>query len=102
MFTQATTYSVVPSNGEHMTLEDIKPNLRLGEDIHYAPTKLICLENTLSGMVFPQDEVVRIGEMAKSHGIAMHLDGARIFEVAAKEVEARGLDPRKEQDIQTV
>ena len=53
-------------------------------------------------MVFPQDEVVRIGEMAKSHGIAMHLDGARFFEVAAKEVEARGLDPRKEEDIQTV
>lgn len=102
MFTQATTHQLVPSNGIHLTLEDIEPALVLGTNIHYAPTKLICLENTLSGMIFPQDEVVRIGELARKNDIGMHLDGARIWNVAAAEIERRGLDARKEEDLETV
>ncbi|RSH80143.1 Threonine aldolase [Saitozyma podzolica] len=102
MFTQATTHQLVPSNGIYLTLEDIEPALVLGTNIHYAPTKLICLENTLSGMIFPQDEVVRIGGLARKHDIGMHLDGARIWNVAAAEIERRGLDARKEEDLETV
>lgn len=98
MFSQATTHGLVPANGIHLTVEDIAPALQLGEDIHIAPTRLICLENTLSGMIFPQDEVVRIGNMAKEHGIAMHLDGARAWNVAAAEIENRGLDATSEND----
>jgi threonine aldolase len=37
-------------------------------------------------MVFPQEEIVKISEEARKHDIAMHLDGARIWEVAAKMV----------------
>lgn len=102
LFSQATTHGLVPSNGVHLTVEDVEGALQLGSNIHIAPTKLICLENTLSGIVFPQEEVVKIGELAKEHGIAMHLDGARAWQVAAKEVEARGLDATKEEDITTV
>lgn len=102
MFSQATTHQIVPANHVHLTVSDIEPALQLGENIHIAPTKLICLENTLSGMIFPQDEVVRIGELARKHGIGMHLDGARIWNVAAAEVERRGLDAWKEEDLQTV
>jgi len=87
VFSQATTHSIVPANGHNLTLEDdVLPNLELGDDIHTAPTRLISLENTLSGMVFPQEEIVKISEEAKKHDIAMHLDGARIWEVAAKMV----------------
>ena len=102
MFSQATTHQLVPSNHFNLTVDDIEPALQLGTNIHIAPTKLICLENTLSGMIFPQDEVVRIGELARKHEIAMHLDGARIWNVAAAEIEQRGLDARKEEDLQTV
>lgn len=98
VFSQATTHALAPSNGLHLTAEDIEPALQLGENIHIAPTKLICLENTLSGIVFPQDEVVRISELAKKHGVAMHLDGARAWNVAAAELERRGLDPASEED----
>ncbi|OCF32788.1 threonine aldolase [Kwoniella heveanensis CBS 569] len=79
MFSQATTHQLFPENGLHLTADDIEPALMLGNNIHIAPTKLICLENTLSGIIFPQDEVVKIGELAKKHGIGMHLDGARIW-----------------------
>lgn len=102
MFSQATTHQIFPSNRIHLTVSDIEPALQLGTDIHSAPTKLICLENTLSGMIFPQEEIVKIGELARKHDIGMHLDGARIWNVAAAEVERRGLDAWSEEDLQTV
>lgn len=84
VFSQATSHSVVPANGHHLTLEDdIRPNLELGEDIHTAPTRLISLENTLSGMIFPQEEIEKIARVAQENNIIMHLDGARIWEAAA-------------------
>lgn len=102
MFTQATTHQLFPANGLHLTVEDIEPALCLGEDIHTAPSKLICLENTLSGTVFPQDEIVKIGRLAKKHDIGLHLDGARLWNVAAREIESRGLNPKNEEDLQAV
>ena len=70
--------------GHHLTLEDVKREVILGSDIHFAPTKIIALENTLNGTIIPQDEVIRISEFARSEGIKMHLDGARIWHVAAE------------------
>lgn len=79
------SYGFLPKNGKYLTLEnDILPNLELGENIHKAPTRLISLENTLAGMVFPQGEIEKIAAVAKEHGIRMHLDGARIWDAAAK------------------
>lgn len=96
MFTQATTHQLFPKNQHHLTAAEIEKALVLGDNIHLAPTKLICLENTMSGMVFPQDEIAKIGALAKKHGIAMHCDGARIWNVAAKVIDDRGLDARYE------
>ncbi|KAK4047383.1 OPT super [Microbotryomycetes sp. JL201] len=83
-FSQANTFGIPPANGHHLTLEEVVNNAILGDDIHSAPTKVICLENTLSGMVFPQDEIIRISNWARQHDIIMHCDGARIWEAAAK------------------
>ncbi|WVQ62276.1 uncharacterized protein L199_000415 [Kwoniella botswanensis] len=102
MFSQATTHQLFPSNGLHLTAEDIEPQLQLGTNIHISPTKLICLENTLSGIIFPQEEIVKIGELAKQNGIGLHLDGARIWNVAADVIEKKGLDATSEEDRQTV
>ncbi|WVO17842.1 hypothetical protein L204_105540 [Cryptococcus depauperatus] len=102
MFSQATTHQIVPRNGLYLTVEDVEPALQLGNSIYIAPTKLICLENTLSGIIFPNEEIVKISQLAKRHGIGMHLDGARIWHVAADLIEQRGLDATKEEDLQTV
>ena len=51
-------------------------------DIHYSPTALICLENThnrAGGTVYPLETIARIRDVATSRHIAMHLDGARLF-----------------------
>jgi threonine aldolase len=48
----------------------------------YPPTTLVEIENTHNrsgGIVFPQDEVVRICASARARGIATFLDGARLW-----------------------
>jgi threonine aldolase len=51
----------------------------------YPPTTLVEIENTHNrsgGVIFPQDEAVRICARARQLGIASYLDGARIWNVA--------------------
>lgn len=54
------------------------------DNIHYARTKLICMENTISGKVLPMSNLQQMRAVADRHGLALHLDGARIFNAAAK------------------
>lgn len=70
---------VMPSNGVYLTLEDVEEHAMLSDDIHFAPTKLICLENTLGGTIMPLAEAQRISKWARERGIKMHLDGARLW-----------------------
>ncbi|KAI9758581.1 MAG: hypothetical protein M4579_003016 [Chaenotheca gracillima] len=77
----AMVMGVVPSNGVHLTLEDVKKNVILGDDVHACPTAVISLENTLGGTVMPLEETRRIAAFAREHDIKLHLDGARIWEV---------------------
>lgn len=51
-------------------------------DYHHATTKLLCLENTQAGRVLPLDYLDRALQCARSHGLALHLDGARVFNAA--------------------
>lgn len=81
----ASTELVTPSNGHHLRWEeDVLPNLSLDDDIHFAPTRIVSLENTLNGTIFPQDEIVKISNEVRQRGLIMHLDGARIWNVAAE------------------
>ena len=65
------------------------------ENVHFPRTRLICLENThnrCGGAALPPDTMARIGAIARRHGVALHLDGARIFNAAiALEVEVKEL-----------
>jgi threonine aldolase len=63
----------------------IKPN-----DAHFAKTRLIALENTISGRVLPAGYAQAVRELADQHGLAMHLDGARLWNAAVKQ----GVPPR--------
>ena len=54
-------------------------------DLHFAPSSLVCLENTANrggGYVTTPEEMRRMGEDARAHGCKVHLDGARIFNAA--------------------
>lgn len=62
---------------------------------YWAPqTRLVCVENTHNrsgGRVFPQRDVVAIAERARALGLAVHLDGARIWNASV----ATGLSPEE-------
>jgi threonine aldolase len=52
------------------------------DDMHSVRSRLVCLENTHNrggGTVYPIDKVRAISAWARSNGLAMHLDGARLW-----------------------
>ena len=54
-------------------------------NVHYPPTRLVCLENTHNrhgGTVIPLGEIQDLAATAHRHGIPVHMDGARIFNAA--------------------
>ncbi len=54
-------------------------------DIHFPRTRLVCLENTFNrggGTIVPAEMMAELYALAKERGLAVHLDGARIFNAA--------------------
>jgi threonine aldolase len=67
-----------------MRPEDIEAAIR-GNKVHLPRTRLICLENThnwCSGAALSAEYTDSVAELAKRHGLLVHLDGARIFNAA--------------------
>lgn len=65
--------------------EDIKHWCR-PSNIHFAPAKLLCLENTHNkggGIAVSPERFTRTVECARELGLPVHLDGARVFNAAA-------------------
>ncbi len=59
-------------------------------DPHFARTRLVALENTWHGQPLPLDYLRDAHDLAREHGLGMHLDGARFFNaVVASAVPAR-------------
>ena len=54
------------------------------DNYHFARTRLLCLENTQSGKVLPLEHMASARRLADDHGLALHLDGARVFNAAVK------------------
>lgn len=72
--------------------EQIEAAVRPPVDPHFAPSRLVCLENTHNrggGTVYNLERVAAIRATAQRHNLAMHLDGARLFNACA----AKGLKP---------
>ena len=59
-------------------------------DPHFARTRLFCLENTWHGRALPMDYLAAARRFVDQRGLALHLDGARLFNAAiASGVSAR-------------
>ncbi|MDB5529045.1 MAG: ltaE [Devosia sp.] len=81
--------SIQPQPIEHesdgtMRLDKIEAVIHDDSDLHFAPTRLLALENTLGGKVLPLDYMRAAGELARKHGLGFHLDGARAFNACVK------------------
>ncbi|HEV2539496.1 MAG TPA: low-specificity L-threonine aldolase [Frateuria sp.] len=51
-------------------------------DPHFARTRLLALENTWHGRVLPMDYLRAAHDFARERGLALHLDGARLYNAA--------------------
>ncbi|PVZ86236.1 low-specificity L-threonine aldolase [Serratia sp. S1B] len=52
------------------------------DDIHFAKTRLLSLENTIGGKVLPLAYLQQAWQFTRDHHLALHIDGARIFNAA--------------------
>ncbi len=52
------------------------------DDFHFARTHLLCLENTHNGKVLPLAYLQQAWQFSRDHKLALHIDGARIFNAA--------------------
>ena len=69
-----------------MSLSDIASAIK-PIDCHFARTRLLALENTWNGHVMSQDYLAKATALGRQHGLAVHLDGARLFNAAAAQAE---------------
>ena len=54
------------------------------DDYHFARTRLLALENTMQGKVLPTEYLAAASRLTREHGLALHLDGARLYNSAVK------------------
>jgi len=54
------------------------------DDPHFPRTRLLALENTITGRVLSRDYLGKAVDLAKRKNLAIHLDGARIFNAATQ------------------
>ncbi|WP_132780819.1 low-specificity L-threonine aldolase [Pseudomonas aeruginosa] len=54
------------------------------DDFHFARTRLLALENTMQGKVLPLDYLAAARAFTRARGLALHLDGARLYNAAVK------------------
>jgi len=60
------------------------------DDFHFARTRLLALENTMQGKVLSLDYLAAARKLTRDKGLALHLDGARLYNAAVKlSVDAR-------------
>jgi threonine aldolase len=67
-----------------IALADIEACIK-PDDIHFARTRLLALENTIGGRVLGTEYMARATGLAHARGLATHLDGARICNAAVKQ-----------------
>lgn len=77
-----------------LALDDIRASIQ-SEDVHHTITRLVCIENTQNicgGVPLTAEYTRQVGELAHANNLALHIDGARLFNAAvAQNVSAKEL-----------
>jgi threonine aldolase len=79
-------YHIIPTRPDGtMPLDRLAAAVRNSYDSHQAATRLVCLENThnrCGGVVISPNYMAEVRAFARSRGLSVHLDGARVFNAA--------------------
>ncbi|RZK23557.1 MAG: aminotransferase class I/II-fold pyridoxal phosphate-dependent enzyme [Hymenobacter sp.] len=74
--------ALLPGKRGRLTAGQIAGAIRPVGNVHYPTTRLVCLENTHNrggGSCYAWEDLTEIAALTKKNGLALHLDGARIF-----------------------
>ena len=86
---------LLPFGGKWAKLRpaELEPALHRGHGIHFPRIRAVSVTQTTElGTFYTPSELGALGEFARTHGLAFHLDGARFANAAATALE-RGLSP---------
>lgn len=68
------------------TADQVRENINPRDDSHFPWTRLVAIENTVNkggGCCWDLEEITRISEVCDEQGLALHMDGARLFNALA-------------------
>lgn len=74
--------ALLPGERGRLTANQLAGAVRPAGNVHYPTTRLVCLENTHNrggGSCYAWSDLEEIAAFTKKQGLALHLDGARIF-----------------------
>ena len=74
--------ALLPGDRGRLTASQVASAVRPVGNVHYPTTRLVCLENTHNrggGSCYQWSDLEEIAAFTKKQGLALHLDGARIF-----------------------
>jgi threonine aldolase len=74
------------------TAEQVRNNINRRDDSHLPWTRVVAIENTVNkggGCCWDLQEIERIRAVCEQHGLALHLDGARLFNALVAKNESR-------------
>lgn len=78
-------FRMAGGNDGTLVAAEIEAAYQDGSNPHFAPTRLVCIENThnfCGGAVWPLEKLHAVAEVARRKGIAVHMDGARLWNAA--------------------
>ncbi len=74
--------ALLPGERGRLTASQVEAAIRPVGNVHYPTTSLVCLENTHNrggGSCYAWADLEEIAALTQKNGLALHLDGARIF-----------------------
>lgn len=84
-FTHGATLMPLPGVGAKLTPDAIRDRLKaIRPDVHQVPTRAVSITNaTEYGLVYTPQEVAALSDVARAHGLGLHMDGARFANAVA-------------------
>lgn len=81
-FNAGCSIRLLEGNYGRFTAEQVQENINDKNNIHFPISKLVCIENTVNkggGVCWDIDEIIKIKAVCQNNEMALHLDGARLF-----------------------
>jgi len=81
-FNSGCSTRLIEGNFGRFTAEQVQENINDKNNIHFPISKLVCIENTVNkggGICWDIDEMIKIKAVCQNNEMALHLDGARLF-----------------------